>query len=174
LYEGGGGVKVHVNPWLLWLWGLLQYSADLLYSYVYGIRHIDIIERITVTIGIFVSDVCFLLHFNNVQNTVKMPRSTMKQIGILLIMTGELVTGLENGLARTPPMGWLAWERFRLVKVILAIAWERFRLVKVILAIAWERFRLDKVSPASLGKIQLGKVSLASFGEVEVWQGVPS
>lgn len=20
---------------------------------------------------------------------------------------------LENGLARTPPMGWLAWERFR-------------------------------------------------------------
>lgn len=23
------------------------------------------------------------------------------------------VPGLENGLARTPPMGWLAWERFR-------------------------------------------------------------
>ena len=21
--------------------------------------------------------------------------------------------GLDNGLARTPPMGWLAWERFR-------------------------------------------------------------
>ena len=21
--------------------------------------------------------------------------------------------GLENGLARTPPMGWLSWERFR-------------------------------------------------------------
>ena len=24
-----------------------------------------------------------------------------------------LTRGLENGLARTPPMGWLAWERFR-------------------------------------------------------------
>merc|ERR1711862_508929 len=23
------------------------------------------------------------------------------------------VLGLENGLARTPPMGWLSWERFR-------------------------------------------------------------
>lgn len=23
------------------------------------------------------------------------------------------VAGLENGLARTPPMGWLSWERFR-------------------------------------------------------------
>jgi hypothetical protein len=67
-----------------------------------------------------------------------MLRNKMKQVAILLIMAGELVTGLENGLARTPPMGWLAWERFRLVKVILA----------------------------SLGKIQLDKVSLASLGEV--------
>jgi len=25
----------------------------------------------------------------------------------------ELSNGLENGLARTPPMGWLTWERFR-------------------------------------------------------------
>jgi alpha-N-acetylgalactosaminidase len=25
----------------------------------------------------------------------------------------RLSHGLENGLARTPPMGWLAWERFR-------------------------------------------------------------
>ena len=24
-----------------------------------------------------------------------------------------LATALENGLARTPPMGWLSWERFR-------------------------------------------------------------
>ena len=23
------------------------------------------------------------------------------------------VYSLENGLARTPPMGWLSWERFR-------------------------------------------------------------
>ena len=29
----------------------------------------------------------------------------------LLLATPSL--GLDNGLARTPPMGWLAWERFR-------------------------------------------------------------
>ena len=23
------------------------------------------------------------------------------------------VLSLENGLARTPPMGWMSWERFR-------------------------------------------------------------
>jgi len=44
----------------------------------------------------------------------------MKQVAVLLIMTGKLVIGLENGLARTPPMGWLAWERFRLDRVSLA------------------------------------------------------
>jgi hypothetical protein len=49
-----------------------------------------------------------------------MLRNKMKQVAVLLIMTGQLVTGLENGLARTPPMGWLAWERFRLGKVSLA------------------------------------------------------
>ena len=27
----------------------------------------------------------------------------------------SLVTSLDNGLARTPPMGWLSWERFRCV-----------------------------------------------------------
>ncbi len=115
----------------------------------------------------------------------------MKQVAVLLIMTGQLVTGLENGLARTPPMGWLAWERFRLVKVSLA------SLGKIQVSqgdpsqlgkdsgqtrchqLAWERFRLDKLLVAGLGKIQvtqgvpsqlgrgLGqtrKVSLSSFG----------
>lgn len=37
----------------------------------------------------------------------------MRQVAVLLILTSRLVAGLENGLARTPPMGWLAWERFR-------------------------------------------------------------
>ncbi|XP_042228163.1 alpha-N-acetylgalactosaminidase-like isoform X2 [Homarus americanus] len=32
-------------------------------------------------------------------------------MGVLLMGLG--VCGLENGLARTPPMGWLAWQRFR-------------------------------------------------------------
>uniref|UniRef100_A0A8C3BBV4 Alpha-galactosidase n=1 Tax=Cairina moschata TaxID=8855 RepID=A0A8C3BBV4_CAIMO len=31
-------------------------------------------------------------------------------LGGLLVLPGR---GLDNGLARTPPMGWLAWERFR-------------------------------------------------------------
>jgi hypothetical protein len=30
-----------------------------------------------------------------------------------ILLSLESVFGLENGLARTPPMGWLAWERFR-------------------------------------------------------------
>lgn len=40
------------------------------------------------------------------------------QLEILLVLLGVTVMGvgiegLENGLARTPPMGWLAWQRFR-------------------------------------------------------------
>ncbi|XP_030383247.1 alpha-N-acetylgalactosaminidase [Scaptodrosophila lebanonensis] len=31
----------------------------------------------------------------------------------LAIALVKLCNGLENGLARTPPMGWLSWERFR-------------------------------------------------------------
>nr|KAF6496599.1 alpha-N-acetylgalactosaminidase [Rousettus aegyptiacus] len=31
---------------------------------------------------------------------------------LLLALVGQ-VRVLENGLLRTPPMGWLAWERFR-------------------------------------------------------------
>ena len=31
----------------------------------------------------------------------------------LVLLGLRLTSGLENGLARTPPMGWLAWERFR-------------------------------------------------------------
>ena len=36
----------------------------------------------------------------------------MSALTILSVFT-QLASGLENGLARTPPMGWLAWERFR-------------------------------------------------------------
>lgn len=32
---------------------------------------------------------------------------------IFIISSICYVYSLENGLARTPPMGWLAWERFR-------------------------------------------------------------
>merc|ERR1719427_2142539 len=34
---------------------------------------------------------------------------------ILLLWTSSPVDGLDNGLARTPPMGWLQWERFRCI-----------------------------------------------------------
>lgn len=35
---------------------------------------------------------------------------------ILLIFTiGTIVLALDNGLARTPPMGWLQWERYRCI-----------------------------------------------------------
>ena len=32
---------------------------------------------------------------------------------LTILSVSQLAFGLENGLARTPPMGWLAWERFR-------------------------------------------------------------
>ncbi|KAG7174442.1 Alpha-N-acetylgalactosaminidase-like 1 [Homarus americanus] len=34
------------------------------------------------------------------------------QVLVCMVMVG-MVAALDNGLARTPPMGWLAWERFR-------------------------------------------------------------
>lgn len=34
-------------------------------------------------------------------------------VTILLLGIVSNVIALENGLARTPPMGWLSWERFR-------------------------------------------------------------
>ena len=34
-------------------------------------------------------------------------------IPFVLILLLQCTVGLENGLGRTPPMGWLAWERFR-------------------------------------------------------------
>jgi alpha-N-acetylgalactosaminidase len=32
---------------------------------------------------------------------------------VLVFVFTSVVEMLENGLARTPPMGWLSWERFR-------------------------------------------------------------
>ncbi|XP_070198175.1 alpha-N-acetylgalactosaminidase-like [Littorina saxatilis] len=32
---------------------------------------------------------------------------------LFLGLAAEICSGLDNGLARTPPMGWLSWERFR-------------------------------------------------------------
>jgi hypothetical protein len=31
----------------------------------------------------------------------------------LILLTVQQIKCLDNGLARTPPMGWLSWERFR-------------------------------------------------------------
>uniref|UniRef100_A0A131YXJ5 Alpha-galactosidase n=1 Tax=Rhipicephalus appendiculatus TaxID=34631 RepID=A0A131YXJ5_RHIAP len=36
----------------------------------------------------------------------------MIRIALLLLIGVQPALCLENGLARTPPMGWLAWERF--------------------------------------------------------------
>jgi len=41
-------------------------------------------------------------------------RITLKSVIALLVLLFPFdAQSLENGLARTPPMGWLAWERFR-------------------------------------------------------------
>ena len=42
---------------------------------------------------------------------------SIKSVLVYLVLTithlQQQITCLENGLARTPPMGWLSWERFR-------------------------------------------------------------
>lgn len=42
-----------------------------------------------------------------------------KAICLIVILCCELlhhsVIALDNGLARTPPMGWMSWERFRCI-----------------------------------------------------------
>ena len=42
-------------------------------------------------------------------------RSVMASTSVLFVflLILQCTIGLENGLGRTPPMGWLAWERFR-------------------------------------------------------------
>lgn len=37
----------------------------------------------------------------------------MLHVVVMVFVCSSVVEALENGLARTPPMGWLSWERFR-------------------------------------------------------------
>jgi len=48
-------------------------------------------------------------------DVIKQERMVSYQFGIVLILciTVTAVHSLTNGLALTPPMGWLSWERFR-------------------------------------------------------------
>lgn len=43
----------------------------------------------------------------------KTPPGVLWSTVLLLISVLYGATALENGMARTPPMGWLSWERFR-------------------------------------------------------------
>uniref|UniRef100_L7LX80 Alpha-galactosidase n=1 Tax=Rhipicephalus pulchellus TaxID=72859 RepID=L7LX80_RHIPC len=44
--------------------------------------------------------------------TQSSPRWSSMRIALLLLFGVQPALCLENGLARTPPMGWMAWERF--------------------------------------------------------------
>ncbi|XP_037568674.1 alpha-N-acetylgalactosaminidase isoform X2 [Dermacentor silvarum] len=44
--------------------------------------------------------------------TPRWPSPTLR-LALLLLLGAHSAHCLENGLARTPPMGWLAWERFQ-------------------------------------------------------------
>lgn len=37
----------------------------------------------------------------------------MLHVLLIVVSCALTVFALDNGLARTPPMGWLSWERFR-------------------------------------------------------------
>ena len=43
----------------------------------------------------------------------------MLPLVILVMMGTNGVLGLENGLARTPPMGWMSWERWTFISHVL-------------------------------------------------------
>lgn len=34
---------------------------------------------------------------------------------LIVLFVCSQTFGLENGLARTPPMGWMTWQRFRCI-----------------------------------------------------------
>uniref|UniRef100_A0A182QQ15 Alpha-galactosidase n=1 Tax=Anopheles farauti TaxID=69004 RepID=A0A182QQ15_9DIPT len=36
-------------------------------------------------------------------------------VGLILVCSGAIVNGLDNGLAKKPPMGWMSWERYRCI-----------------------------------------------------------
>lgn len=36
----------------------------------------------------------------------------MKLLFLLIVLTPAVIQGLDNGLARKPPMGWMSWTRF--------------------------------------------------------------
>ena len=48
----------------------------------------------------------------NIQRKIQMMLSALTLIWMVLGFE-NLSYALENGLARTPPMGWMSWERFR-------------------------------------------------------------
>lgn len=41
------------------------------------------------------------------------PKLTVILAFFVTVILLNRIEALENGLARTPPMGWLSWERFR-------------------------------------------------------------
>lgn len=38
---------------------------------------------------------------------------SIKKICLSILIICKISLALDNGLALTPPMGWLAWQRFR-------------------------------------------------------------
>ena len=44
---------------------------------------------------------------------LKESRSKKMMMILLVVVVVVVVDGLDNGLALTPPMGWMTWERFR-------------------------------------------------------------
>lgn len=52
------------------------------------------------------------MNYNNCSNCRMVAGILVGLVGVFVVGPGT-VFGLDNGMARTPPMGWLAWERFR-------------------------------------------------------------
>lgn len=59
-----------------------------------------------------VRDCMILVSMKEAKNRLFCCRNKMIPL-VLMAVTLGITQALDNGLARTPPMGWLSWERFR-------------------------------------------------------------
>ncbi len=50
---------------------------------------------------------------NNIIIFISAGMNFLLVISVATVLWARWASALDNGLALTPPMGWLAWERFR-------------------------------------------------------------
>ena len=76
----------------------------------------------------------------------------MEGPGLCFLLLFSSVVGLENGLGRTPPMGWMSWERFRCntdCKTYPEDCIRYFSLLSVLIVLIMSIFRITSITKPS-------------------------